>query len=106
MLEAGSKLAAKTDACEDSVTLAQERRREANIIMQQTDSTVAAMEDEVKRIHKVAEKRVDESQAAAQKTVFAERRHTATVISTKEAVYRKRIDSLISAHKEVVKAKD
>eukprot|EP00957_Ditylum_brightwellii_P161949 12330687-Ditylum_brightwellii.AAC.1 len=68
--------------------------------MQQADSKVATMEDEVKSVCKAAEKRVDEAQAAARKTVFAERRHTATVISTKEAVYRKRIDSLISAHKE------
>eukprot|EP00957_Ditylum_brightwellii_P070036 5319293-Ditylum_brightwellii.AAC.1 len=74
--------------------------------MQQAVGKVAAMEDVVKSVHKAAEKRVDEAQAAAQKTVFAKHRHTATVIYTKEAAYRKRIDSLISAHKEVVKGKD
>eukprot|EP00957_Ditylum_brightwellii_P035716 2708029-Ditylum_brightwellii.AAC.1 len=68
MLEAGSKLAAKIDACEDLATLAQERRRKANIIMQQADGKVAAMEDEVKSVRKAAEKRVGEAQAAAQKT--------------------------------------
>eukprot|EP00957_Ditylum_brightwellii_P090153 6866414-Ditylum_brightwellii.AAC.1 len=71
MLEAGSKLAAKRDACEDLVTLAQERRREANIIMQQADGKVAAIDDEVKSVRKAAEKRMDEAQAAARKTVFA-----------------------------------
>eukprot|EP00957_Ditylum_brightwellii_P058903 4466210-Ditylum_brightwellii.AAC.1 len=45
------------------------------------------MEDEVKSVSKAAEKRVDEAQAAAWKIVFAEHRHTATVISTKEATY-------------------
>eukprot|EP00957_Ditylum_brightwellii_P002512 192439-Ditylum_brightwellii.AAC.1 len=74
--------------------------------MQQADGKVATMEDEVKSVHKAAEKRVDEAQAAAQKTMFAKCRHTATVICTKEAAYSKRIDSLIKAHKEVVKAKD
>eukprot|EP00957_Ditylum_brightwellii_P026441 2000159-Ditylum_brightwellii.AAC.1 len=64
------------------------------------------MEDVVKSVRKDVEKRVDEAQAATQKTVFAKHRHTATVISTKEAVCRKIIDSLISAHKEVVKGKD
>eukprot|EP00957_Ditylum_brightwellii_P113929 8685328-Ditylum_brightwellii.AAC.1 len=78
MLEAGSKLTAKTDACEDLATLAQERKREANIIMQQADNKVATMEDEVKSVCKAAEKRVDEAQAATLKTVFAKCRHTAT----------------------------
>eukprot|EP00957_Ditylum_brightwellii_P059724 4534404-Ditylum_brightwellii.AAC.1 len=68
--------------------------------MQQADDKVVAMEDEVTSVRKAAEKRVDEAQAATWKTVFAECRHTVTVISVKEAAYRKRIDSLISAHKE------
>eukprot|EP00957_Ditylum_brightwellii_P076841 5840369-Ditylum_brightwellii.AAC.1 len=68
--------------------------------MQQEDGKVATMEDEVKGVHKAVVKRVDEAQAATWKAVFVECRHTATVICTKEAAYRKRIDSLISAHKE------
>eukprot|EP00957_Ditylum_brightwellii_P003545 268712-Ditylum_brightwellii.AAC.1 len=68
--------------------------------MQQADGKLAATEDKVKSVCKAAEKRVDEVQAVAQKTVFAKHRHKATVISTKEAAYRKRINSLISAHKE------
>jgi len=106
MVAMDSKLYAKTEECKGLAALAQTRRREASISTQQAEVKVAAAEDNAKSVLKAAERSVDEAQAAARKTVHAERRHTASLLSTKEAACQKRIGCLTRAHDEVVKQKD
>jgi len=106
MVAMDSKLYAKTEECKQLAALAQTRRREASISVQQAEAKAAAAEDNAKSILKAAERRVDEEKAAARKTVHAERRHTATLLTAKDAACQKRIECLTRAHEEEVKQKD